>query len=374
VDCARGETYEVRGMLFTVPAIVKAISLATVFVLAPAAPTGLSGHAEVDRTVAMSLVERSSDIFAGRIDILTASLEDGDAPASEYTVLVTEVLKGDLRPGSIVVIRVASDGALAPGAEYLLVTRYEPALLRYVVFDTESSAMPAPSGDERAGFFEPWMDVIRKASCPFTDVLSLDGVVYARRDWNGQKRYLEREWVGPSFATVAVQDTSANGCRDDLSDGTASEIPVGTRVHELDGYARTFRVSVRLPDRHRYLYEAIWSERAETGEELLDIRDRVKVLAWTDTTDCREMGVCSAAAVALADPEIIRTVVNALLDAVVSRPRYKNSADFKEHFTLTFELDDGSSVTLSVDAEAGVSRSGIRVPVEEIRNAIWGDL
>ena len=32
-------------MLFTVPAIVKAISLATVFVLAPAAPTGLSGHA-----------------------------------------------------------------------------------------------------------------------------------------------------------------------------------------------------------------------------------------------------------------------------------------------------------------------------------------
>ena len=53
--------------------------------------------------------------------------------------------------------------------------------------------------------------------------------MYARRDWNGDKHYLEREWVGPSVATVALQDTSATACRTDLEDRSASRIPARTR-------------------------------------------------------------------------------------------------------------------------------------------------
>jgi hypothetical protein len=311
------------------------------------------------------LIERSSDVFRGRIDIQTRTA----GSVSAYTVLVDEVLKGDLKPQSIVVVQFENANALVPGAEYLFLTRYEPELLRYVAIE----AFAIEHVDQRNALVQHWTELAQETSCAYTDVLVLDGAVYARRDWNDDKRYLEREWVGPSFAAVSVQDTSATGCRDDLADGTASEIPAGTKVHELDGYATTFRVAVRLPDRHRYLYEVIWSNGARVGADLLNLQDRVKQIAWTDTVNCREMGVCTAAAVAVVDPQIIRTVVGLVLNANVGRPSLESTSDFEEHFMLTFELDDGSTVTLSVDAEAGVTRSGIRVPVQEIRNAIWGD-
>ena len=205
-----------------------------------------------------ALAEHSGEIFFGTIDIVTAvfAVQSGIGPAvnTEYTVLVSDVLKGNLRPQMMVVVRqdgggadfADGDGPLAPGSEYLFFARYDPALLRYVITEPATGNVPVTSPEQRAELTAHWSDVAQQTACPYRDVLTLDGVVYARRDWNADKRYLDREQVGPSIATVAIQDTSATGCRADLADRTASRIPAGTKIQSVDGYASTFRVAVRL--------------------------------------------------------------------------------------------------------------------------------
>ena len=89
-----------------------------------------------------SLVEHSAEIFFGTIDIETAvfpvTTDAEPAMNTEYTVLISDVIKGNLRPQTMVVVRqdggdadfADGDGPLAPGAEYLFFTYYDPALLR----------------------------------------------------------------------------------------------------------------------------------------------------------------------------------------------------------------------------------------------------
>ena len=199
----------------------------------------------------------------------------------------------------------------------------------------------------------------------------LDGVVYARRDWNDDKRYLERDWVGPTIATIERQDTAATGCRTDLVNRTASVIPAGTKIQELKGYAPAFRVAVRMPDRHRYLYEAVWSETAKTGQDLLDIRGRVESITWADSTDCPENAVCDVAAIPTDDPDVIARVVDLVLDAPVGPVTLRVDGDWSRGISLLFGLKDGSNAYIYFPA-SGSSQSGIKVPFEELQAALGG--
>jgi hypothetical protein len=332
-------------------------------------PSGDQVGASENNGADRSLVEHSSDVFFGTVDIVTRGA--GDPSAAEYTVLTTEVLKGDLTVPSLIVIRQEGKGSLIPKAEYLFATYYDPALLRYVITEPDAGIMPITSLEQRADLAAHWSNLIEQTACGYTDVLTLDGVVYARRDWNDDKRYLERDWVGPAIATVERQDTAATGCRTDLVDRSASVIPAGTKIQELKGYAPAFRVAVRMPDRHRYLYEAIWSEKAKTGADLLDIRDRVASITWADSTDCPENAVCDVAAFPTDDPDVIARVVDLVLDAPVGSVTFRIDGDWSRGISLLFGLKDASTAYIYFPA-TGSSQSGTQVPLEELRAALRG--
>ncbi|HEX3302235.1 MAG TPA: hypothetical protein VHR64_05090 [Thermomicrobiales bacterium] len=342
------------------------------------APVQAAESDQADR----SLVEHSGEIFFGTIDIVTAvfpvTTDAEPAMNTEYTVLISDVLKGNLRPQTMVVVRqdggdadfADGDGPLAPGAEYLFFTYYDPALLRYVIVEPAIGNVAITSPEQRDELTAHWSAVVQQTACGYTDVLKLNGVVYAKRDWNDDKRYLEREQVGPTIDTVDRQDTTATGCRDDLVDRTASVIPAGTKVQSVDGYAPTFRVAVRLPDRHRYLYEAIWSENAKTGADLLDIHDRVTSITWGDSADCPDKAVCDIASVETKDSAVIARVVDLILDAPVGPVTFRVTEDLSNGISLLFGLKDGSTAYIYFLATRGSSQSGIQVPVEELIAAL----
>ena len=317
------------------------------------------------------LLEHSSDVFFGTVDIVTAGA--GDPNATEYTILTTEVLKGNLTVPSLIVVRQEGDGSLIPKAEYLFFAYYDPAVLRYVVTDSDAGVVPVTSTEQRAELAAHWSDAVEQAACIYPDVLMLDGVVYARRDWNEDKRYLERDWVGPAIATVERQDTAATGCRADLGNRSASVIPVGTKVQELKGYAPAFRVAVRMPDRHRYLYEAIWSETAKTGADLLDFRGRVIDIEYGRYSFCNDRG-CVDYATSGTDNH---TLMLRITDEVLAAPVAEGWAGIQrpaedERGYIRFTLDDGSTAAFDFHIKSGVTANGIQLPPELLKVILRG--
>jgi hypothetical protein len=317
------------------------------------------------------LVEHSSDVFFGTVDIATRGA--GDSGAAEYTVLTTGVLKGDLTVPSLVVVRQEGGGSLIPKAEYLFATYYDPALLRYVITDPDAGIVPSTSPDQRAELAAHWSDLIEQTACGYTDVLTLDGVVYARRDWNEDKRYLVGEWVGPTIATVERQDTAATGCRADLADRSASRIPAGTKIQELKGYAPAFRVAVRMPDRHRYLYEAIWSEKAKTGADLLDIRDRVVDIEYGRSSFCNVRGCVDYASGGTDNHNLLLRITDEVLTApVAERWAGSHRPTEDERGYIRFNLDDGSTAAFDFHITTGVTANGIQLSPELLKVILRG--
>ena len=205
-----------------------------------------------------SLVERASDVFLAEVDIRTGA--DQDPTIAQYTVLTTQVLKGMLVVPAIVVIQLPDPAiVLNPGESYLFLTRFDPVALRYVVDDPSTGIV---SGDIDVSV---WQDAVTETWCAYDDVLMWNGTIYARQMWNQDKRFVPREYVGKSVGTVETLNWAATACSTWIEDGTASRVPEGTAIHRMKAYDPRFRVVVRLPDGHRYLYQAVYRE---------DCRDR----------------------------------------------------------------------------------------------------
>jgi len=205
------------------------------------------------RTTDLSLVEHSSDIFVATIDIRTRStVSDG---AVDYSALTKSVLKGNLTTPALVVIRVpATTPALEPDSVWLFFSLFEPETVRYIAVNDSSALVPLPDGSPTTADQRYWAELIRRSACPVTDMLVWDGVVYARRDWNMDKHYVPRRFVGPSIGKVAEQNTAATACSTDVTDGTASVLAPGTAIHQMKHYGASVRLVVRKTDGHRYLY------------------------------------------------------------------------------------------------------------------------
>jgi hypothetical protein len=332
-----------------------------------------------------ALVERSGEIFIGTIDIVTDIRERearrGEPPfATRYTVLIDEVLKGTLEPRSIIVVEqvggngawTEGDGPLAPGADYLLFTSYIPGERVYTITEPVAGNGPVPDKDR----LDEWRRIVNETWCAYDDVLVMGKVVFQRRAWNEDKRYLDREQVGASIAEVAVQDTAANGCRSDLADLTATSAPPGTKVQVLKGYDPSFRVALRLPDRHRYLYEAIRNDRAVTGADLLDIAGRVvKIEAerWSECDDTPSAeGYCPPDGRATSTDDVIDTIVDLVVNAPVLRGEIDLYDGIGKFLRMRFILDDGSAVDVAGSLLTGLTANGIELPIDGLILMLWG--
>ena len=338
----------------------------------------------------LDLVEHSGEIFIGRIDIVTYvanAKSPGDGPdcVTGYTVLISETFKGKLQPQSIIVVEQAgcvtesvwsfagADGPMAPGEDYLLFVRFVPGQAAYQITEPVAGNIQITSPEQRTEFITYWSNAVDVTWCPHTDVLKLGNVLYARRDWNEDKRYLEREWVGPTVARVESQDTTATGCRVDLTDRTSSTIPVGAKIQELKGYATTFRVAVRMPDKHRYLYEAIWSENAKTGADLLDIRGRVVEIEYARNSFCNDRGCVDYATSRTGNADRVRRMTEQILGAPIAND-WAGLTRHKEDETghIRFVLDDGSTAALTFQIESGQTTNGIQLPTSLLTDLMRG--
>lgn len=333
----------------------------------------------------LALVEQSGEIFTGTIDIVTEvsgrAINDDLPPyVTRYTVLVDEVLKGHLEPQSMVVVEqiggsgqfAAGDTALSPGSRYLFFTRYLPGERVYAISEPGNGNQPVPDTDG----LDAWRKIVAAAWCAYDDVLVMDGVVYQRRNWNDDKRYLEREWVGAAIAEVETQDTAANGCRIDQGDLTATSAPPGTKIQTLKGYATSFRVALRLPDRHRYLYEAIRNDKATTGADLLDIRGRVASIAAERWFECNDTpgaeSLCDIDMHETDQEDDVATIVDLVLDAPVLQERVDLYDGIGKYLRIRFVLDDGSTVDVTGSLLTGMTANGIELPIDGIILMLWG--
>ena len=324
----------------------------------------------------------ATDIFVASVESVDGVEDTGDTNKyfprfdTVYSVLIVEVIKGALVPGDAIQVRQLGaivdgeedfrdgDGPMSLGETYLFATSFWPEQGVFRIALHLDASIPLDTDAERTEWVGRWTTAVEAGPCNgYLDVLRLNGTIYARRPWNDDKRFLEPEWVGEQVATIERQDYALYGCSPDLQDGDASLLASGTEVFELKGYDPSFRVAVRLPDKHRWLYEAVWSDSAQTGEDLLDIRDRVVEVAAGRSSFCSDKGCVDYDLGFSEDPIRINGIVALTLRASV-QPVEGGLTFLKEEEVgyIYFVLDDGSTTGIHFNIATGVTTNGIHLP------------
>lgn len=190
------------------------------------------------------------------------------------------------------------------------------------------------------------------------DFVRLDGITYTAF-WPDQGRPLTEADLGPVHARVR-RKLSGNVCDPSYrsQDGDAAFLEAGTPVHAVKGYAPTFRLAARRGDRI-VLYEVDTNPRATRGEDLLDIRGKVRAISVRSAEDGRtEIG-------RIDDPAKVSSLVALVLEAGVDQsvPPSPPSAEGRRYF-VAFELADGTRTTRAFDAATGDLWRGIKAPPE----------
>jgi hypothetical protein len=320
------------------------------------------------RTADIAMVDASSDIFVATIDIRTETV--GGEDSGDYTALVRTELKGNLIAPALVVVRVPGTApALEPGSVWLFFARFKPESVRYVVINGSSALVPLPAGSLTPADQRYWAELIRRSACPATDILVWDSVVYARRDWNMDKHYVPRQFVGPSIGRVTEQNTAATACSADLSDGTASHLATGSVIQRMERYRPSFRLVVRRPDGHRYLYQAYRAPSATTGTDLLDLKGHLTsamlVAPCDDTADC-----------AFGGPRLVRAAdLDALATLIEQSPAGACDANASNAgWSIVLAYADGSDDWLYLGQPSPLVAICIDVPLPDLQDTFGGNL
>jgi hypothetical protein len=157
---------------------------------------------------------------------------------------------------------------------------------------------------------------------------------------------------------------------------TATSAPAGTAIQRLKGYEPTFRVALRLPDGHRYLYEAVRNDEASTGADLLDIRGRIQSInaeRWSECDDIQGVAsICDIDERATSTDDVIDTVVDLVLTAQVEPEQIDLYDRIGKYLRIELELDDGSTVSITASLLTGLTASGLRLPIDGIILMLWG--
>ncbi|MDP9394937.1 MAG: hypothetical protein M3Q27_12155 [Actinomycetota bacterium] len=140
-------------------------------------------------------------------------------------------------------------------------------------------------------------------------------------------------------------------------DGDAAFLPVGTELREIAGYRSDFRLAAHEDGRWR-IYEAADVPDAGTGEDLLDIRGKVRRVHLVEGDD--------------EGTGILRTVdrparVTALVDAVLAAPVMPEAEaarrfDDETPVFVRFDLADGTTVQRAWHVRAGVLSRRVEAP------------
>lgn len=151
-----------------------------------------------------------------------------------------------------------------------------------------------------------------------------------------------------------------------VKNGDSAFLPKGTNLYKMKGYKPEFRIAVNTEGGWR-IYEADSNSRAEKGEDLLDIRDKVLYISINSETDGKtELGV-------IKDKVSIDKLVNMTLNAEVNQSNQEHDG---QRYFISFHLLDGSDVTRCYWIDSGELSRGIMLPDEvgmEIRKVLTSE-
>ena len=171
------------------------------------------------------------------------------------------------------------------------------------------------------------------------------------------------EDLGPELYRVAFRGDGYAGAFHHWQDGDATYLNPGTPIYAIRGYSPEFRLGT-LEESKVFLYEADTNPSAKTGQDLLDIRGKVRAIDILSRKD-RETVLST-----INEGHAVERLVGMILESPVDQgsrdhdgPRYR----------LGIRLADGTSVVRAFWLETGELSRGIMTdPVATL--LIWGAL
>jgi hypothetical protein len=188
---------------------------------------------------------------------------------------------------------------------------------------------------------------------PFVDV---DGLMFQRTF--SPDVTIDESQIGPTVATVTC--TIGDSVRNPdfrARAGDAAFLPAGTELRAVDGYRPDFRLAAR-EDGAWQVYEVEDVPGADTGEDLLDLRDKVTAVHLVEGD--RGEGILTP----VHDPDRVAAVVRAVLTARVlpdAATLWDRLGAEAPQF-VRFDMADGTAVQRAWHVRAGVLGPRIEAP------------
>ena len=188
-----------------------------------------------------------------------------------------------------------------------------------------------------------WVPMMRFNGVRYGEQWRSDG-----QETPGGERGLE-EGLGPELYRIAFRGDGYVGPYYLYQDGDATYLNPGTQVYAVKGYSPSFRLGT-LEDGRATLYEADTNPLARTGEDLLDIRGKVKSIDILSEEDARTV-------LGTIDEE---QTVERFVDIVLGSPVDQENRDHDgPRYFVGLRLADGTSVVRAFWLDSGELSRGI---------------
>jgi len=135
--------------------------------------------------------------------------------------------------------------------------------------------------------------------------------------------------------------------------GDASFLPVNTQVYSVKGYNSNFCLAAYNKWGDLTVYFAHANAKAQKGEELLDIKDKVESISIQSEINQKELALIS-------DPQLLNKMVDMILKAPIDTNRRSSS----ERYYVKFNLKKGISFSCWYYFDGRVLSMGIPLPLE----------
>lgn len=187
----------------------------------------------------------------------------------------------------------------------------------------------------------------------WVDFIRFNGITYLRtfQPHFGFSPYTEEELKYSDKIRFRVEgNVTEPGYK--IKDGDAAYLDEGTPIYSIKGYSPDFRLVAKVGE-ELYLFEADTNPKAEKGEDLLDIRDKVETISINSPVDGR------TTLAAITDEEVVSRLVDMVLEAPVDQTDRASGSD---QIFIEFNLYDGTSVNRGFLSDTGNMERGIMLP------------
>jgi hypothetical protein len=337
------------------------------------------------------LAAYATDIFVGRVlgkrgaNGAPTSAPGQEMPQTQYTVQVTETIKGDAA-GVVTVNQVggvdaqsrqrlllAGDAPLRPGTSEIFLTVGVPERGWHQIVAAGYGHLAADDPAQREALVARFRQAVDTTSVGVAahgrvssvtssqadpasiDFITFDGAVYLSTIYLAEDSPaipytpIGLQNLGPAVGEVVTSWVDGDDalaypnepCSWDSPDGTAPRLSPGDQLFAVRGYATTFRLAARHGD--GFVSYQVWcNDEAEVGADLFDIYGRVARISVTE-----DLSESSGWAV-IDEPATVAGLVWMLLEGAVI-PEELTSTEPITH-QIIVHLDDGTTFRASAAA------------------------